>query len=73
MRFFFVLEEELRPPFCFYQHRFRAGNNAEPATLPRSTVAVGSFCFAEAAGLQPVTPVSEPGQQKQQVRPGRLI
>lgn len=55
VRFFFVLEEELRPPFCFYQQRFRAGNNPEPVTLLRSTVAVGSFCFAEAAGLQPVT------------------
>lgn len=55
VRFFFVLEEELRPPFCFQQQSFRAGR-ALPVTQHRSTVAVGPFCSTEAAGPQPVPP-----------------
>lgn len=73
VRFFFVLEEELRPPFSSKQQSSRAGR-----ALPRSRSSVPPspsvpFVLRATAGPQPVPPllVSEPGQQKHQVRPGR--
>lgn len=71
VRFFFVLEEELRPPFCFKQQSFRAGRALRRSRCIVPPLPSVPFVSRKRPGHSRSPLVSEPGQQEHQVRPGR--